>query len=259
MADQHLLLEAYLVVDNSMLVMLSEYCCERWGARMPPARLVPTICQWFTDQLDTLRQFAPDGLVHCTDCVAQEFNPRAGRLSQLRGIGHRECKSLADHVCSLLQQTTVDMRDVASLRHLPAAPRRLVGPGGLSDNDLSLVMLGAELTQYGGQVYLLTNDQDLLSFTSWLQAKPEVRNRWQTIKLLQGLQSLTYLELVHRNCRITTDVMRDLIQFALADHYGRQDLVGTRKGTSIMQQLLEVNNSLIQSVAIKLSEQGLVL
>jgi hypothetical protein len=28
-------LEAYLVVDNSMLVMLSEYCCERWGARMP--------------------------------------------------------------------------------------------------------------------------------------------------------------------------------------------------------------------------------
>jgi hypothetical protein len=245
-------LQAYLVVDNCVLVMLQEYCCERHMRRLPAAKLIPTICQWIADQLDTLKQFTPDNRVHCTDCVAGEFNPRAGRLSQLHGVGHREYTTLTNHVCSLLHQTTVDPRNVAHLRNLPAAPRKLVGPTGLSDRDLSLVVLALQLTAHGEPVYVLTNDQDLLSFITWLRPKPEVRNQWRDVRLLQGLQSLTYLELIHRDCRIHTEQMKDLLLFALSEHYAREDMAGTEKGRYIFRQLLEINTSMIQSIRIKL-------
>ncbi|MFC2046370.1 hypothetical protein ACFLTC_02475 [Chloroflexota bacterium] len=71
-------LQAYLVIDNCVLVMLHEYFCERQGRRIPPAKLIPSITQWMTDQLGILKQLAPDGRVHCTDCVADEFYPGAG-------------------------------------------------------------------------------------------------------------------------------------------------------------------------------------
>ena len=66
-------LQAHLVVDNCVLVMLHEYCCERYAKRLPAGRLIPTITQWITDQLDILKQFTPDGLVHCTDCVVNSI------------------------------------------------------------------------------------------------------------------------------------------------------------------------------------------
>ncbi len=249
-------LQAHLVVDNCVLVMLNEYFCERQAMRLGPARLIPSLTQWMTDQLDILKQFTPDGLVHCTDCVAGEFHPGAGRLSRVRGIGRPECRALANSVCSNLRQTGVGMHEVAFLRGLPAAPRKLVGAGGLSDNDLSLVILGLQLTAHNCPVYVLTNDQDLLSFITWLRSKPEVRNQWGNARLLQGLQSLTYLELIHRDCGIQTEQMEGLINFYMIEHYNRKDLAGTVKGNSIFLQLINVHNSLTESVRIKLATGG---
>jgi hypothetical protein len=251
-------LEAYLIVDNCMLSMLCDYWCHSWAVRTPPAHIVPTVCQWFTDQFNTLRQFTPDGLLHCTDGVAGEFKPHAGQLSEVRGIRHGDCQQVQTHVSTLLNRVGVDMDAIPLLRGLPNAPRKLIGPDGLSDNDFSLVVLGLQLTAGGGQVYILTNDQDLLSFISWVRTRPEVRRRWGNVQLIQGLQSLTYLELVHRNCQIATDKMQDLLNFSMMVHYERRELSGTTKGHSIMQQLLEVNRSLAQSIEIKATAKGSV-
>jgi hypothetical protein len=249
-------LQAYLVIDNCVLVMLHEYFCERQGRRHPPARLMPAITRWMNEQLSTLQLFAPDGRVHCTDCVADEFYPGAGRLSGVRGIEPRDCRKLAREVCALLHQTSVRSQEIDFLRHLPAAPRKLVGPSGLSDNDLSLVVLGLHLLGHGDPVYVLTNDQDLLSFITWLRSKPEARQRWGNLVAMQGLQSLTYLELIHRDCKIQTNQMEDLINFYMFEHFNRRELAGTNKGNSILMQLIDTRNSLTESVRIKLAAQG---
>lgn len=249
-------LQAYLVVDNCVLVMLHEYFCDRQATRLRAAGLIPAIAQWMADQLGILKQFTPDGLVHCTDCVAGEFHPGAGRLSRVPGIGPRECRTLANQICSLLHQTSVGSHEVAFLRGLPTAPRRLVGSGGLSDNDLSLAVLALQLTAHSSPVYVLTNDQDLLSFITWLRSRPEARHRWGNAGMLQGLQSLTYLELVHRDCRIQTAQMEDLINFYMIEHYNRRELAGTTKGNCILLQLIDVRNSLTESLRIKLAAGG---
>ncbi|MFC2046371.1 hypothetical protein ACFLTC_02480 [Chloroflexota bacterium] len=126
------------------------------------------------------------------------------------------------------------------MRRVPAAPRKLVGPSGLSDNDLSLVVLGLHLIDYGDPVYVLTNEQDLLSFIAWLRTRPEVRRRWGNLVAMQGLQSLHYLELIHRDCKIHTEQMQDMLSFFMFDHYNRTELAGTNKGNSIFMQLLQM-------------------
>jgi hypothetical protein len=259
MADSSFPLRAFLVLDNCVLVMLTDYFCARRALRLPIRGRVPSLQLWIAERLDGLRPFTPDGLLHCTDCVASEFNPRAGQISQWRGVGHRDYKSLENHVCSQLHQAGMSTQDVEFLRNLPTAPRKLVGPDGLSDGDFSLVALGAQLAAQGERVYVLTKDQDLLAFISWVRTKREARERWQNVHLLQGLHCLTYLELAHRACDIPTELMKDLIDFALADHFDRKDLAGTQKGKSIVQTLLQVNGSIMESIAIKQSAQGAVL
>ena len=236
--------------------MLTTYYCNECALKLPTTRRMPSLKQWLSQQLEVMRGFTPDGQIHCTDCVADEFRPAPVLAELPQNVQRSEYLSLKKHVCSLLFQVGVDASDITFLRQLPTAPRRLVGPSGLSNNDLSLVVLGIQLTAHANRVYLLTNDQDLLSFVSWLRAKPEVRARWGNMRLLQGLHGLAYLETIHRGCDITTDLMGSLIQFAIAEHYSRAELVGTQKGTSILHQLLQVNACLMQSVAIKLAAEG---
>jgi hypothetical protein len=156
----------------------------------------------------------------------------------------------------MLHQTSIDVQDIQFLRDLPNAPRKLVGPQGLSDDDFSLVALSAMLAGNGVAVYLLTNDQDVLSFTTWVRANTTARAKWQNIGQVQGLHGLTYLESVHRDCKIATSDMQAILNFAIVEHYRRSDLAGTIKGTSIMQQLTVINNNLLQSAQIKLSHNG---
>lgn len=256
MASTTVPLHAHLVVDNCVLVMLHEYYCDRNSRRCPLPQLIRAIEQWMTDQLGLLRGLAPDGQLHSTDRVADEFLPGAGRLAQVRGIGPSECRRLAGRVRALLHCSSVGTNDISVLRGLPAAPQKLVGPRGLSDADLSLVVAALQLTAQGNPVYVLTNDQDLLSFISWLRPNREARQRWADIGELQGLHGLTYLDLVHRSCRISTDQMQDLVLFCLAEHYSRTDIAGTNKGNSILFQLLGAQKGLTESALIKIAGQG---
>jgi len=228
--------------------MLCDYFCERLSVRFSGARLVEEIKVKITDQLNILKQFAQEGYIHCTDSVAAEFKPHAGRLFSKSGITHSLCRTLERHVCGLLNCATISPKDINTLRSLPTAPRKLVGPDGLSDCDFSLVVLALQLAVNGNPVYILTNDEDLLSFVTWVRPRPEARTLWGNPFLIEGLQSLHYLELIHRDCRITTDDMADLLKFATIEHYARTELAGTRKGTWIMQQLLEIQDAMLQSM-----------
>lgn len=245
-------LDAYLVIDNSLLVFLNEYYCGQ-VLGLPPAKRVPAIAQYLIDRLSLMREFAPDGLLHCTDCVAAEFRPNAGSLSQWAGIDPGQVSALVGRVCSSLQRATVGADDLLFLRHLPGAPARLVGAGGLSDSDFSLVALGGQLADSGKKVFLLSSDMDLLDFTSWVRTTMPARDRWQNIRAVQSLHSLTFLDQVHRTCRITTEEMMELIRFALLNHYSRAALAGTRKGEAIMQVLTDTAAGIGRSVLIKLN------
>ena len=67
---------------------------------------------------------------------------------------------------------------------------------------------------------------------------------------------MTYLEAVHRNCQIATEDMVDLLHFALVEHYQRTEIAGTNKGHSILQVLMDVDTSMVESVRIKLAFKG---
>jgi hypothetical protein len=100
MPDSGLSLEAHLIIDNCMLVMMTEYYCVRQAIKLSIRKRVPSLMQWIAEQLDVLRAFTPDGWLHCTVCVTREFKPGAGGLSQWHEIDRRECGSLESHVRS---------------------------------------------------------------------------------------------------------------------------------------------------------------
>lgn len=252
-------LDAYLVVDNSFLVMLTEFFCESKVRTLPPARVVPTLGLYICDQLKVLQQFAPDGCIHSSQRIVAEYRPWKGaRLSDMHHIPHTVKKQLARHVAGELVWQTVDVLDIAILRNQPDAPRKLVGASGLSDEDLSLVAVGVKLAEKNRAVYLLSNDQDLLEYITWLRRKPEAKELWPHVGHLQGLHSLTYLELVHRSCRIDTETISAMIAFALQEHYKRVTLAGTAKGESILGQMLAVYGSLVESAQIKAQTKGAI-
>lgn len=163
----HAFLRASLVVDNNLLVNLSEFFCERRAQGIRARAFCEKYQAWILEIISTVQQFTPNGCIYCTQCVADEFNPHAGRLNNqiANGLGHNDREQLGSYVRSLLQcvkskQVVVDM-----LKTLPQAPRRLIGPGGLSDQDLSLLGLALDLAADNRQfvdgsprVYILTSD-----------------------------------------------------------------------------------------------------
>jgi hypothetical protein len=231
--------------------MLSEYFCDRLARRLSSAQRIPTLKQWLTEQINLLNQFTPDGCIHCTDCVVDEYKPGPILDRLPNKVKYNETVGLRQHVGALLDKGASSIEEVRALTNLPHIPKRRPG-----DNDLTLVVLGLQLSVYGEPVYVITNDQDLLSFITWIRTKKEAG---PNPGLLQGFMGVTYLDLIHRDCRIQTERMRDILKFAMTSHYNRKELAGSRKGESIMQQLLQANDSLIKSVEIKTAARGGVL
>ncbi|MBK6431799.1 hypothetical protein [Candidatus Amarolinea dominans] len=184
--------------------------------------------------------------------MVAEYKPVA-RLAFYSVLGRNEndYRNLAADVRSRLNQSQIDFRYLSFLRELPTAPRKLIGPGGVSDPDLSLVALGLHLADQGESVYILSNDKDLVDFSTWARrAKAELRQRWANPSLLQGLQSLAYLEWVHQSCSIATDDMWQLLKYYMREHVAREDL-GKLKGEAIFQSLMDITTSLVESAQIK--------
>ncbi len=244
-------LQAYLVVDNCFLVMLTDCFCNQFAARCNQSRVAAEAEQWIDHIFEIVRRFALDGNMHCSIGVANEFIPHTGQMANLRGVQRNDLNHVQAHVRSNLHQVSVDIPTTQVLRTLPTAPRQLIGAGGLSDNDLSLVKLALEMTKTGSPVFILSNDQSLLDFITWVRIQKQHFQAPVTPNLIQGWRCLTYLELVHRSCNIPSDLMKELIEYALVDHYNRKEMAGSQKGNIIFQQLMQVYGNFNQSVVIK--------
>jgi hypothetical protein len=255
MTGQGIPLRAFLILDNCFLSMLTDYFCARLAKDFPPHEVIDRLGNWLDEQLDILRQFSPAGLF-CSRCVAQEYNPHAGKLGETHGICFQDCKPLQNRVQAALKCYDVRQEDILTLRELPNADRKLVGPQGLSNNDFSLIALALDLSRLDMPVYILSNDQDLLDFSTWMRIQRLVREQWPNAMQVMGLRSLTYLESVHRDCSISTEDMEKLTRFAMIEHYKRAELAGTQKGKNIMRTLIKINTSLIESARIKAAQRG---
>jgi hypothetical protein len=249
-------LQAHLIVDNCFLVMLTDCFCDRFASRYSQNQLVIEAEKWINEIVSIVKRFALDGKLHCTPCVAGEYFPHAGKLARRPGIQRGHLDHVQGYVRAQLHQVSTDNDKAKRLRLLPAANKTLVGPTGLSDNDLSLIQLGLEMTQTGSPVFILSNDQSLLDFATWVRIQKQHFSAPIVPGFMQAWRCLTYLEQIHRSCNITTDLMQELIDYSLSDHYSRVDLAGTDKGKSIYSQLLQVNRSFSQSIAIKLQTKG---
>lgn len=139
-------LKGYLIVDNCFLVMLTDCFCDRFATRFPQNQLVTEAERWINEIVSIVKSFALDGNLHCTPVVAGEYLPHAGRLAARPGIIRAHLNHLQGYVLAQLHQVPTDSVKTKNLRLLPAAPKVLVGPNGLSDSDLSLVQLGLDMT-----------------------------------------------------------------------------------------------------------------
>jgi len=108
-----------------------------------------------------------------------------------------------------------------------------------------------ELTKTGSPVFILSNDQSLLDFITWVRIQKQHIQAPIVPNLIQGWRCLTYLELVHRSCNIPSDLMKELIEYELIAHYNRTEIAGSHKGNIIFQQLMQVHENFNQSVVIK--------
>lgn len=244
-------LKAQIVIDNCFLVMLTDFFCEKFACKFAQNATLQEAEKWINQIIGILRQFSFDGQIHCTPGVVNEFIPHFGGMANLRGIQRIDLNHYQTHVRSCIFQDVIDVTALQGIRTIPAAPGQLIGPGGLSDNDLSLVKLAFDLSQNNLPVFILSNDQSLLDFVSWVRIQKKHIPLPINLEVIQGLRCLTYLELIHRSCKIPSDLMRELIEYALIDHYNRTEIAGTKKGNAIFQQLVKVHGNFNQSVVIK--------
>lgn len=249
---------AHLIIDNSFLADLTNCFCKQNCAALPRERILGPLRDWLVDKLDALRPYAFDRILHTTNVVANEYRPHGegGELGKHAGVTPVQINQLVIHIRAQFRQfdATTQMNQIRLLR-FANAPKKLIGAGGLSDNDLSLVLLGLELTRVGTNVILLSNDQDLLSFTGWVNTYKASLNAQQNPKKLFGMRGLTYLDLVHRSCLIPSDHMKAMIDHSFLDIFAR--LPGTDKGTDILKQIMEVRDKFDESKQIKIHNREL--
>lgn len=248
-------LAAYLVVDNSFLVFLSDYCCDR-NRGLPPEETIHVVDEWIGSQMVVLRQFAVDSQVHTTEIVANEFRPIGGKLSEVPGVLPEHSARLQNAVQGQLANMPADEDKVALFRGMTGAPKKLgINLSKLSNEDLSLAALALELSDEGALTYILSADQDLLLYTTWLRARPETKAIHPNCHKIQGLHCLTYMESIHRECSISTDQIVDIVGYAWREQFGREDIRGSDKWQSIGHQLFEIQSHIAASVKAKAEQE----
>jgi len=204
---------SYIVVDNNVLSSLNSFFCDCRACKLAVgnARLTG-LTQWMADIISLMRQFSLDGLLHSTDYVADEFRP-SGEL--FAGLRPAQIDNYRRYVREQLATTPVPIHEAPLMRKVPGVRPELVGPTGVSDPDLSLLLLGAQLASTGAQVILITDDQTLLDFTTWVQTRPEARERWAGLRQIQAMRDMVFFDLVHRSCRISTDDMQEMLNYVI--------------------------------------------
>lgn len=252
--------KTYLVMDNSVLSMLTEwYCGEARG--LGSDALLNEVQRWLLEQIAMLQSFAVDNLLHTSTAVSEEYKPwhEDGSLRK-RGVESRKIQMMASAIRGRFAVQSVDAGNLTALRTLPGVNTNLAKK--LTDQDLSLIRVALALTIFGQKVYILTNDQDLLQFISWVRTQVTLRSPTVNPLLLEGLSGLTFIDLVHRECSISSDQMLKMIGFVINDTNERMRLkdpmaLGEEKGTKIITNATKMlSSAFLESMKIKMQRQG---
>lgn len=252
---------SHVIVDNSVLTMLTEcHCAEHVGK--PAAELLAQTQTWLHEQLTILQTTAIENQLHTTELVSAEYKPERGYLGT-RGLPLPSINAMGHSVKDRFKAIATDANSVQALRVLPGASKRLVHPTtGLSNCDLSLVHLGLKLSEQGLPVIILSNDQDLIDFVTWIRTQKSLRVDPVNPQLIESETGLGYLELVHRGCKITSQQMNQIINFVIKNTVSRmeQKADGTQlnpqKAMRIIQKATDINSLFAQSMQIKLQNRS---
>jgi hypothetical protein len=252
--------KTYLVMDNSVLSMITEwYCNENRG--MASATLLDQTHKWLQEQIVLFQSFTVDGVLHTSTSVSAEYKPwhENGGLRK-RGVDIKKIQAMAGNVCSKFVTHEVEPPKTSALRTLPNVNPNLARK--LTDQDLSLVHVGLSLSSSGQKVYILTNDWNLSQYISWARTQKSLKNETSTPQLLEGLSGITFMDLVHRGCHISSDQMLKMLKFVIddtVDRMNRKDpmALSEDKGRKIVTNATQMlSSTFLESMKIKLEKKG---
>jgi hypothetical protein len=252
--------KTHLVVDNCVLSMMTEWFCnEKRG--LPCAALLEQTHNWLQEQINLFQRFAVDGILHTSTAVSAEYKPWHDSCGlRKRGVEIPKIQTMAKSVCARFSTHEVQPHHIDALKTLPAVSPNLVKK--LTNQDLSLVHVGLCLSSSGNQVYILTNDQDLLQYISWAHAQKCLRNENMNSQLVEGLSGITFLDLVHRGCYISSEQLLKMIGYVISDTNERMFradpmALGKEKGNKIITDTTKMlGTALLESMTLKLEKQG---
>jgi len=237
MTDSSLPLDAYVVIDNNVIVGLAEYFTDTYKDLAFPETINVT-CQEITTTFNKLRRFALDGKILTTQIIQDEFKPENNKsLNSRRDFNHKICDQLKSHVKSEVEVCDIKTSAIEKLRSMTETPSKF-GPKlkALSDPDLSLVILALGIiNQTGRRVYILADEEDLRSFISWMKPKSEAKSICKNTHLLESIHSMIYMDNAHRHCAFTTMEISSIFM-----HYQQKQLKRLALGGTTKMGMIEI-------------------
>jgi len=246
-------LDAFLLVDNNVVVSLYEFYCDAYKHR-PFPEMIQLACHEVSAVFDKLRLFALGNKIFTTDCVQGEFLPERGTLSTYPGFVRKNCESLKAHLRGEIEAVRANLEEIHKLRAMRQAPSKFgIELKNLSDPDLSLVILALEMaTRTNRRVYILTDEVDLRDFVSWMKSKPEVKAMCACPHQIDALHSMSYLDSAHRHCAFPTEQIYEMLSFLLLSQRERGGtLLDSTKGKMITYSLQSIYKAVRDSSAEK--------
>jgi hypothetical protein len=254
--------KTHLVIDNSVLSMITEWYCQD-NRGVAHAVLVTQAHTWLHEQIVLFQSFTVDDVLHTSTSVSAEYKPWQETCElRKRGAEIKQIQSMATSVCGKFATHDVDVLETNALRVLPKINPNLVRK--LTDQDLSLVHVGLKLSASGQKIYILTNDQDLLQYISWVRTQKTLGSETINPQLLEGLSGITFMDLVHRGCYISSEQMLKMISYVICDANDRMlrndpMALSREKGTKILTDATRMlSSALLASMEIKLQKQGAI-
>ena len=245
-------LEAYLIIDNNVIVALCEFYCDM-HKHLPFPDMVNAVCQEISNVITALRRFALGENIFTTKCVQAEFKPEYGVISGYNGFDQNHCNGLKSHVGGEIEALDVNMGAISKLRSMEHAPSRFGdGLSRISNEDLSLVILALGIAnKFDERVYILTDEEDLRSFVSWMRCRPEAKQICAHPYQVEGLHSMSYINSAHLQCSFSTEFIYRLFGYLSLNQLNRTMLRGTKKGELITTTYRKVYEEISASTAIK--------
>jgi len=248
-------------MDNSVLSMMTEwYCQENRG--LAGSNLLDQTHNWLQQQVELFQSYTVDGMLHTSALVSAEYRPWHESCElRKRGVEIPKIQAMANGICSRFHTHEVAAPHIQPLRTLPAINPSLVKK--LTDQDLSLVNVGLTLCCSGQKVFILTNDQDLLLYISWARTQRSLRTEKSNPQLIEGLSGLTYMDLIHRGCKITSAQMMKMIGYVINETNERMQrndpmALSKEKGTKILTDATRMlSSTLLESIQLKLEKKGI--